>query len=174
MDKKKKKEPINVEGLIPDDVSEEMYTCSILGRALAAFGAILTGREKHDAKLMHLLLLGKRGPSKDSMVFAELKQEPETKKYTPSEAIDWFTKKYPKRAQPLLKRLEENYTRDSTLISYGLRNQQIPSRIYVSILSEKLGISRESAEVLYHGVIKPYLERQQEESELVTMKMKSD
>ncbi len=56
----KKKEKINLEELDFKPLLEECVVCSRLGRIIASLGATLTGREKHDAKFVYLLLKAKR------------------------------------------------------------------------------------------------------------------
>lgn len=170
---KKKKEEINLDELNIDELLPETVATSRLGRALASLGAVLTGREQHDAKLVYQLIRAGREYSQKLPVTAAVAEIPELKKYTPIEAIKWFTKQFPKEAQPLLKRLEEKYTHPKTEIVYGLKERRdLQDSFYIETLSKILTISEDRARVLYHGIIQPYLEKEEEESRLVSLTMK--
>ncbi|MBI2449110.1 hypothetical protein HYV49_02330 [Candidatus Pacearchaeota archaeon] len=172
---RKKKEEINLDELDINQLLNEAVATSRLGRALASLGATLTGREKHDAGLVYLLLKAGKEYSGKFPVVAEIKDVPELKKYTPKEAIDWFAGRYPKEAGPLLKKLEEEYTKPKTEINYGLRkNKDLSDSLYIETLSQILNISDDRARVLYHGIIKPYLDQQEEESKLVSITIKEN
>jgi len=170
---KKSKEVIDYDKLDLDFLLKETVTTSRLGRALASLGATLTGREKHDAQLVyHVLKLG-RPYSNKLPVIASISKIPELKKYTPSEAIKWFAQRYSKEAEPLLKKLQEEYTKEETSLNYGLREKKdLPDKFYIASLSNLLDISEDRARILYHGVIKPHLEKEEEKSRLVSVVMK--
>jgi len=170
---KKKKEEINLDELNIDELLSETVASSRLGRALASLGAVLTGREKHDAKLVYLLIKAGREYSTKLPVTASIAEIPELKKYSPTEAIEWFAEQYPKEVEPLLKKLEEKYTRPKTEIVYGLKEKKdLQDPFYIKTLSRILTISEDRARVLYHGIIQPYLEKEEEESRLVSLTMK--
>ncbi len=169
----KKKEEINLDELNIEELLPETVATSRLGRALASLGAVLTGREKHDAKLVYLLIKAGKEYSAKLPVTASIKDFPEEKKYSPTEAIEWFSERFPKEAQPLLKKLEEKYTRPKTEILYGLKERRdLNDNFYMQTLSKVLNISEDRARVLYHGIIQPYLEKEEEESRLVSLTMK--
>lgn len=169
----KKKEKIDIDALNLPKILEEAVTCSRLGRTIASFGATLTGREKADAKLVYLLLkAGKELPEK-SYATAKISSDEETKKYTYAQAVKWFAEKYPKEAEPLLKRLKEEYNSKETSLIYGIKQKKdLPDEQYVKILMETLQIPKNEAAVMYHGVIKPELDRLKEEEGLVKVVMK--
>jgi len=170
---KKKKEEINLDELNTDELLQETVASSRLGRALASLGAILTGREKHDAKLVYLLLKAGKEYSQKLPVTANITKLPELKKYSPSDAIEWFAEKYPREAEPLLSRLQQKYTEQSTEIVYGLKEKKdLPDKFYIETLSRTLNISEDRATTLYHSIIKPSLEKEEEESRLVSLAMK--
>ncbi len=172
---KKKKEEINLDELNTDELLQETVASSRLGRALASLGATLTGREKHDAKLVYLLIKAKKEYSERLPVTAEIVELPEIKKYSPTEAIEWFAEKYPKEAEPLLSRLEQKYKSPKTEIVYGLKEKRdLPDQFYVETLSRVLAISEDRATTLYHSIIKPSLEKEEEESKLVRLSMKDN
>ena len=121
---KKKKEDINIEALDIDEVLTETVTSSRLGRAIASLGGLLTGREKHDGELVYHLLNAGKKPSPRLPATASIVTEAERKKYSPSDAIKWFAERFPKNAQPLLAKLQEEYTRPLTQVQYGLQKWQ--------------------------------------------------
>jgi hypothetical protein len=169
---KKKKEP-NLDELDFRNILQEVVACSRLGRTLASFGATLTGREKQDANLVYLLLsAGKDIPERTSAT-AAISKDKKSKKYSPSDAIKWFSEKYSKEAEPLLAKLKETYDSMETAIVYGLnQGRELPDDYYVKVLIDNLGISEQNAAVLYHGVIKPQIQRDKEEEGLVRLVMK--
>lgn len=125
---------------------QETVATSRLGRALASLGAVLTGREKHDAKLVYLLLKAEKEYSPKLPVTTNITRLPELKKYSPSDAIEWFAKEYPKQAEPLLKKLQEEYRRENTEIVYGLKEKKdLSDRFYIEALSRTLDMSEDRA-----------------------------
>ena len=167
---KKKKEEINLEELNLDELLQETVASSRLGRALASLGAVLTGREKHDAGLVYVLLRANKNYSKKLPVTASITKTPEKKKYSPAESIRWFSENYPKEAEPLLRRLQEEYKESKTFINYGLREKKdLPDKFYIGVLSTLLNISEDRATTLYHSIIKPSLEKEEEESRLISL-----
>ena len=171
----KKKEKINLEELDINQLLEEAVATSRTGRVLASLGAILTGREKHDAGLVYLLL--KAGKEYTYTwkypVKVKISEEPENKKYTPLEAIAWFAENYPQQAGPLLRKLEEEYKKPKTEISYGLKGaKDLPDGFYIETLSKILNISSDRAIVLYHSIIKPHLSQQEEKDRLASLAIK--
>ncbi len=173
MSKKSKKTEINLNELNIDDILPEAVATARLGRALASLGAILTGRKKHNAKLVYRLIKAGREYSQKLPVTASIAEIPEEKKYSPSEAIEWFSEKFPKEAQPLLQKLEEKYTSPKTEIVYGLKEKRdLQDTFYIETLTLILDVSKDRARVLYHGIIQPYLEKEEEESRLVSLTMK--
>ena len=171
---KKKKEEINLEELDINKLLIEAVTTSHLGRVLASLGSILTGREKHDAGLVYLLLRAGKKYNGKLPVTAEITDKPETKSYSPTEAIKWFAERFPKEAGPLLSRLEEEYTEPKTEIIYGLGGaRDLPSKLYIETLSQILEIPRTRASILYNRIIKPHLKQQEDESGLVSLAIKA-
>ena|SRR3989344_6056680 len=170
---KKKKEEVNLDELNLPLILEEAVVCSRLGRTIASFGATLTGKEKADAKLAYVLLKSGKELSEKSYATAEISTDKKTKEYTYAQAVKWFTEKYPKEAEPLLKKLKEEYEAKETTLIYGVRQgKELPDEHYVKILTEILEIPKDQAAVMYHGVIKPQLDRMKEEEGLVKLVMK--
>ena len=169
---KKKKEQVDVEKLDFREILEEGVATSRLGRALASFGSVLTGREKHNANFIYLLLKAGRELPRGTLATARISREEKTKKYSPTELINWFSKKYPKEAEPLLKRQKEEYDRTETSVLYGLqKGKDLPDDFYISVLKDILEIPIQDAAILYHGVIKPQFKRLEEEEGLVGIVM---
>lgn len=173
MDKEKKpKEKLDLDKLDIDNLITETVISSRLGRTLASLGAILTGREKHDAKLVYLLLKAERQYSHKLPALAKISEYPKLKKYTPAEAIEWFSQKYPREAEPLLRKLEERYKESKTNLIYGIKDRKdFPDKKYVENLSGLLNITEDRATTLYHSIIKPLLEKEEKESRLVSLAM---
>jgi len=168
-----KKKEIEIDKLDFDSLLQETIASCRLGRALASLGATLTGREKRDAKLVYILLKAQREYSKKLPVMATISRTSETKEYGSVEAIRWFAHKYPKRAEPLLRRMHESYTKPTVVLNYGLKEKgDLPDSYYVKTLTRVLNISEDKARVLYHGIIKSGLEREKKESRLVSTAMK--
>ncbi|MDO8508758.1 MAG: hypothetical protein Q7S27_03685 [Nanoarchaeota archaeon] len=169
----KKKEEINVEELDINHLLPETVATSRLGRALASLGSILTGREKHDARLVYLVMKAGKKYSEKLPLIARLVKEKELKKYSPSQAIDWFAQNYPKEARPLLKKLEQKYRESKQNLNYGLKGKKdLPDKLYLETLSTVLNITEDRARTLYYGIIQPYLEKEEEESKLVSLTIK--
>lgn len=168
-----KKEEPDLNNLDISKLSQECVASSRLGRTLASFGATLTGKEKHDAALIYALISAGKTVSKSSPVVLRVIQDSKPKKYSPSEAIKWFVEKYPREAQPLLKKLEETYQEPITELEYGLKDKRdLDYSLYVNILIDVLHIPRQDAAVMYHGVIMPQLERLRKQEGLVKIVMK--
>jgi len=170
---RKKKEKPDVNILDPKATLEEAVVCSRLGRTIASFGATLTGREKRDAELVYYLLLAKKEFLERWPVTAKISKEKISKKTTPAEAIKWFATKYPKEAEPLLAKLEQRYNKPETSVIYGVRQgKDLSDEYYVNVLVDILEVPRQEAAVMYHGVIKPQIQRMKEEEGLVKVVMK--
>lgn len=169
----KKKEKLDLDKLNLPAILEETVSCSYLGRTIARFGATLTGKEKADARLVYLLLKAGREVPEKSDLTAHISRDEKTKKYNYAEAVKWFAEKYPKQAEPLLNKLEEEYTKKETLVVYGAKpGQDLPDEYYVRVLTEILQIPKNEAAVMYHGVIRPQLNRLREKEGLIKLVMK--
>jgi hypothetical protein len=169
---KKKKEKINLEALNFKPLLEETVACSRLGRTIASFGATLTGREKQGAKFIYLLLRAERELPERTPTTARISKDKKSKKYSPTDTIKWFAEKYPKEAQPLLARLKQEYDQTETSVVYGVRKgMDLSDEDYVQVLVNILQIPKQEAAVMYHGVIKPQIERMSEEEGLVSIVM---
>ena len=169
----RKKEEINLEALDFKALLEEAVGCSRLGRTIASFGATLTGREKQDAKFVYLLLKGRRELPSRTVATAYISSEKKSKKFSPSDAIKWFVEKYPKEAEPLLKKLKEEYDSTETSVVYGIQEQKdLPDEYYIKVLVDILQIPQQDAAVMYHGAVKPTFERLKEEEGLVSLVVK--
>lgn len=170
---RKKKEKVNLEALNFKPLLEEAVVCSRLGRTIASFGATLTGREKQDANLVYLLLKGGRELPERTPTTASISKETKTKKFGYPEAVKWFVEKYPKEAQPLLAKLKETYDKLETAVVYGVeQGKDLSDEYYVRVLVDILQIPQQEAAVMYHGVIKPQIERMKQEEGLVRLVMK--
>lgn len=170
---KKKKEEIDISILDSKDTLEEAVACSRLGRTIASYGAILTGREKRFANLVYYLLKANREFSDRWPVVAQISEEKQTKKTSPTEAIKWFAEKYPKEAEPLLTKLQSKYDEKETSVLYGLKEgKDLPDKFYVNILKTVLEIPQQEAVVLYHGILKPMMTRKEEEKGLTGLVIK--
>ncbi len=170
---KKKKGEIDLDQFNIDELLPETVASSRLGRTLASLGATLTGRETHDAKLVYVLLKAGREYSPRLPLEVSITEIPEQKKRTPAEAIKWFAEKYPREAEPLLKKLEERYTETGTVMTYGLKERRdLSDEFYIEVLSRVLSISEDKSRIFYHGIIKPQLEKEEEESRLKSMNVK--
>ncbi len=170
---KKKKGEINLDALNFPPILEEAVVCSRLGRTIAGFGATLTGREKNDANLVYLLLKAGRELPERSYATASISTDKKIKKFTYPQAVKWFAEKYPKEAEPLLKKLKEEYDEKETLLLYGVKQgKNLPDEQYVRVLMGILEIPKNEAAVMYHGVLKPQLDRMKEEEGLVKVVMK--
>jgi hypothetical protein len=174
MPKKKKKE-IDVSVLDPRATLEETVVCSMLGRTIASFGAILTGREKRYAPLVYNLLQTRSEEfSSRWPVVAKISREIKSKKPSPTEAIDWFSKKYPEKAGQLLAFREKKYNETEISVQYGLRQgRDLPDDYWVRKIEEVLEIPEHEATILYHGILKPVLRRIDEEKGLTSFNIKS-
>jgi len=96
-----------------------------------------------------------------------------TKKYTYAQAVKWFAEKFPKEVQPLLARLKEEYDSTETSVVYGVqKGKDLSDESYVKILTDILDIPQQDAAVMYHGVIKPQIQRLEEKEGLVKLVMK--
>ena len=85
-----------------------------------------------------------------------------------STRINWFAEKYPKEAQPLLKKLKGKYNKTETSVRYGLREgEELSDELYVDKLKTFLEIEDHEATILYHGLLKPLMTRKEEEKGLV-------
>lgn len=170
---KKKKEEVDLSPLDLSQILKESVSCSRLGRTIASLGATLTGREKTDIKLVYLLLKSGREIPEKSYLTANISTEEEKKKFTYAQAVKWFADKYPKEAEPLLKKLKEEYESKETALIYGLKKgKDLPDEQYVKVLTDILGIPKNEAAIMYHGVIKPQFDRLKEEEGLVKIAMK--
>ena len=170
---KKKKEDVNLEALNFKPILEEGVACSRLGRTIASFGATLTGREKHNAELIYLLLKSGRELPEKTPTIANISREKISKKYTYAQAVKWFAENYSKEAQPLLKKLKEEYDKTETAVVYGVqKGKDLLDDYYIKVLTDILGIPQQDAGVMYHGVIKPQIQRMEEEEGLVKLVMK--
>ena len=170
---RKKKEEIDINTLDSRVTLEEAVACSRLGRTMASYGAILTGREKRFAKLVYSLLNAKKEFSDKWPVVSQISEEKKAKKTSPTEAINWFAEKYPKKAQPLLAKLQSTYDQKETSVLYGLREvKDLSDEFYVNTLKTVLEIPQHEAAVLYHGILKPVMIRQEEEKGLTGLVIK--
>lgn len=170
---RKKKEKPDVSILDPKATLEETVACSRLGRTIASFGATLTGREKRYAELLYHLLLAEREFPERLPVTTQISKEKKPKKTSPTNAINWFAKRYPKEAEPLLVKLEERYNETETSIVYGVRQgRDLSDEHYVKVLANVLQIPMQDAAVMYHGVIKPQIQRMEEEEGLIKVVIK--
>jgi len=168
----KRKEKVSLDSLNFKPLLEETVACSRLGRTIASYGATLTNREKHDRELVYALLkAGREMPQ--SYATASISTETKDKKTTPTEAIKWFAKNYPKESEPLLAKLEEKREQSNPVLLYGIKSgRDLSDDYYVKILIDVLEIPQQDAAVFYHGVIKPHLQRMSEEEGLVKVAMK--
>ena len=170
---KKKKEEIDIKSLNAKDTLEEAVACSRLGRAMASYGAILTGREKGSAELVYYLLKARRKFSEDWPVRAQISKIKKVKKPSPSEAINWFAENYPEQAQPLLKKLKGKYNKTETSVLYGLsEGKNLSNKYYINSLKTFLEIPENEAAILYHGILKPAMIRQEEKKGLTGLVIK--
>ena len=170
---RKKKEESDINLLDFKDTLEEAIACSRLGRTIASYGAILTGREKRFATLVYHLLKAKKELSDEWPVMAQISEEKKSKKTSPTEAIKWFAEKYPKKAQPLLAKLQSKYDEEETSVLYGLKEgKDLPDEFYVNTLKTVLEVPQHEAAVLYHGILKPVMIRQEEEKGLTGLVIK--
>jgi hypothetical protein len=168
---RKKKESVDINKLDFRAELEDTVLSGRLGRIMASYGAILTAREKQGAKVIYSLLMAER-ELPVSPTTARISKDKKSKKYSPANVIKWFAQKYPKEAQPLLARLKQEYDRTETSVIYGLKTgRDLPDEQYVQTLVERLQIPKQEAAVMYHGVIKPLLERLKEDEGLVSMVM---
>lgn len=170
---KKKKDEVNVDALNFKPILEEAVACSRLGRTIASFGAMLTNREKHEARLVYLLLkAGKELPEK-TVTTAAIASEKKKKDVTYAQAVKWFAEKYPKNAEPLLAKLKEEYDDTETAVVYGIKPKlDFVDDYYIRVLVDILEIPKQDAAVMYHGAIKPHLSRMDEKEGLVSLVMK--
>ena len=170
---KKKKQQTDISIIDTDALLEETVIASRLGRAIASLGGILTGTEKHNGELLYQTIRAGKIPSQKLLVTAEIVEETETKKYSPTEIIDWYVANFPKNAGPILARKQEQYTKPKTLVRYGLKEgKDFDDQRYIDALITKGGIEPSEAKALYTRVLKPILERQEEESRLASLTMK--
>jgi len=167
------KKKIDLDSLKFKPLLEEAVACSRLGRAIASFGATLTGREKQDAKLIYLLLKAERELPKRTSAVVNISKERKSKKFTYAKAVKEFAEEYPKEAQPLLAKLKESYDTTETSLVYGVQQgKDLSDEYYVKVLVDILEIPKQEAAVMYYGVIKPKIQRLEEEEGLVKMIMK--
>lgn len=169
----KKKAEVNVDALDFKTLLEESVACSRLGRTIASFGSTLTGREKNSAKFVYLLLKASKPLPERTPTTATIITDKKSQNFTYAQAVKWFSEKYPKEAEPLLKKLKESYDKTETLVAYGLQKEKdLPDDYYIKVLTEVLQIPLQDAAVMYHGSIKPQFERMKEEEGLVKLLMK--
>ncbi|MBU2616455.1 MAG: hypothetical protein KKB79_00535 [Nanoarchaeota archaeon] len=170
---RKNKGEVNLEALNFKPLLEEAVVCSRLGRTIASFGATLTGREKQNANLVYLLLKGERELPERTPTTASISRETKTKKFGYPESVKWFVEKYPKEAQPLLAKLKETYDKIETAVVYGVQQgKDLSDDYYVKVLVDILQIPQQDAAVMYHGVIKPHIQRMEEKEGLVKLVVK--
>ncbi|MBU3907094.1 MAG: hypothetical protein KKA64_02475 [Nanoarchaeota archaeon] len=170
---RKRKEEVNLKVLDFKSILEEAVACSRLGRTIASFGATLTGREKQNAKLTYLLLMSGRELPERTPTTSRISKERKTKKFLYTEAVKWFTENYPKEAQPLLAKLKETYDETETAVVYGVQQgKDLSDEYYIAVLVDVLNIPKQDAAVMYHGTIKPQIERMKQEEGLVKLVMK--
>lgn len=168
-----KKKEINIDALDFKLLLEEATGCSRLGRTIASYGAVLTGREKQNANLIYLLLKAGRPLPERTPTTAEITSEKKDQKYTYAQAVKWFVEKYPKEAEPLLKKLKKEYDKIEKSVKYGIQQgKDLPDEYYIKILTDILQIPQHEAGVMYHGVIKPQFKRLKEEEGLVKLVIK--
>lgn len=170
---KKKKEEINLKNLRTKPLLEELVRCSRLGRMIASYGATLTGRERHDAKVLYSLLKSGRKLPTTTLATARISREDKRKKkYTLTEAVDWFIDEYSKQAKPLIKRLEKDYNSRIKLLSYGIQQgQDFSDEEYIDTLISFLELPKEEASMFYYSTIKPKFQRMKEEEGIIRMNM---
>lgn len=170
---RKKKQEVDIETLNFREVLEEAVATSTLGRIIASYGAMLTGREKQDANFTYLLLksgkpLPERGP-----VTAMISKEKKKKKFGYEKAVKWFTEKYPKEAEALLAKIKEQYDAQETALVYGFQEGKgFNDEYYIEILKNILEIPEYEAGVMYQGVLKPQIQRLSEKKGLVRLVIK--
>lgn len=173
MGKKKGKEEINLGALDFKVLLEEAVACSRLGRTIASLGAILTGREKQSANFIYLLLKSGRELPQRTPTIAHVSSEKKKKKYGYEKSVKWFAEEYPREAEALLAKIKEEYDSTETAIVYGVQQgRDLSDEYYVNVLVEILGIPQQDAAVMYHGTVKPYLQRMEEEEGLVRLVVK--
>jgi len=150
-------------------ILEETVASSAIGRILASYGSKMIGREKRNARLLSTLLnANKKAPS--SYAIVKLTHEKKKKKYTYTQAVEWFQITYPKEAEPLLSKLNEEYNTKEKAIVYGLKKgKNFPDEYYVKVLEDLLEIPSQEAIILYHGVLKPFIGRVTEEGGLIRL-----
>lgn len=169
----KKKEEINIDALDFKIILEEAVACSRLGRPIASLGSMLTGREKQDAKLVYLMLKAGKELPKKTPTTASISTDTKEKKFGYEKSVKWFAENYPKEAEPLLAKLRETYDERETSIVYGVQKEKdLSDEHYINILVGILEIPQQDAAVMYHGTIRPYLQRLEEEEGLVKLVMK--
>ncbi len=167
---RKKKEDVNLEALNFRPLLEEAVACSRLGRIIASFGATLTGREKHNAQFVYLLLKARREIPKGTPTTASISTDTKPKKFGYEKAVKWFAENYPKEAQPLLVKLKESYDATENSVVYGVQSgRDLPDEYYIKVLFDILGIPQQDAAVMYHGAIKPHIQRMEEKEGLVKL-----
>ncbi len=169
----KKKKEINVDALDFKIILEEAVACSRLGRIIASYGATLTGREKQNANFIYLLLkAGKELPRKTPTT-ASISTDKKKKKYGYEKAVKWFAEKYPKEAEALLAKIKEEYDETETAVLYGVqKGKDLSDEYYIKILIDILRIPEQDAAVMYHGTIKPQIQRMEEKKGLVKLVIK--
>jgi len=168
-----KKKEIDLKNLRTKPLLEELVRCSRLGRMIASYGATLTGREKHDAKVLYLLLKSRRKPPTTTLATARISREyKRKKKYTPTEAMKWFIDEHSTQAKPLIKRLEKNYNSRIKSLAYGIQQgQDFSDEEYIDTLISILEMSKEEASMFYYSTIKPQFQRMKEEEGIIRMNM---
>ncbi len=169
-----KEEKIEIDELDINKILPETVICSIIGRTIASLGSTMTGRERHNANLLYILLKAGRKYSEEIPTKAEIEDYKKQKKYSPTEAIKWFSSNYPKESEPLLKKLEEEYEKPETSLTYGLKKgKNFSDDEYIEIMEKILDIPKQDARILYHGVIRPHLEREKENEGLTKLLIKN-
>ncbi len=72
----------------------------------------------------------------------------------------------------MLAKLEEMYDRTETSVIYGIqKGKDLPDADYIRVLKDILQIPQQDVAVMYHGTIKPYLQRIEQEEGLVSLVM---
>jgi len=147
--------------------------CSRLGRIIASYGATLTGREKQDANFVYLLLKAQRDLPDRTPATAAISTDKKKKKYGYEKAVKWFAENHPKEAEALLAKIKEEYDGTETAVMYGVHSgKDLGDDYYIEVLTDILKIPQQDAAVMYHGTIKPQIQRMKEEEGLVKLVVK--
>jgi hypothetical protein len=154
---------------------EETVVVARSGRAVAGLGAMLTNVEKANAPEIYGRLVAKQHISESSPVTAEIIEKRRKRKISVTEAVKKFIRQYPKESLPLQEIMKEREEFSSTLIGYGLKEEQdLDAGYYVGLIKRIAGISESEAGVLYHGVLVPMMNRTDKEKKkgLIEYKIK--